>query len=208
MSRRRQNASNSIPLEYANTTRPTEKTLVQQALEREAELARASSFSDSAATDDTSPHIAAILTTILYVPTLTLLHYTFHLLVLHQYSQLGEALTSASTSSSKLLVSILLDIVRRYAALYAVVVYLAHTPLLPFARYPRIRQILFFLAASLTGCSLVRMTHSAPYLQMVENAPAVGTLWVWCTLEMGIETALGMVMVVVGYAWWAGYGFR
>jgi len=207
---------------------PVGKTLIQQAAEREAKLAAStstpqhaakpssngethpssSSISTNSTTQAPSPsHNAAFLTTLLYAPTLTLLHYTFHILVLHQYSQLGSSLTSSSEPSG-LLLRLLWQTFRRYFLVYAVLVYIAHTPLLPFSWYPRSRQGVFFALASVAGCGLVRMTNQAPYLQMVERAPAVGSLWVWCTLELGMEWALGMMSVVLGYTWQGGFGIR
>jgi hypothetical protein len=154
-------------------------------------------------------HTAALLTTILYASTLTLLHYTFRVLVLHQYSQLGADLTSPPTSSSptaRILLVILKQIVQRYLLVYTGLVYISHTPILPFPHFPRFRQAVFLLVATFAGCMLVRMTHRAPYLQMVERAPAVGSIWIWSTLELGVEAAIVMGVIVASYAWWNGYG--
>jgi len=232
MSRRQRRAGHqsegqeTIALRQPLLSTPVGKTLIQQAAEREAELAAStktpqyaakpsssggthpSSFSSStsSAIQASSPtHSAAILTTLLYAPTLTLLHYTFHILVLHQYSQLGSSLTSSS-EPSRLLLRLLWQTFRRYFLVYAVLIYIAHTPVLPFSWYPRARQGVFFTIASAAGCALVNMTNRAPYLQMVEKAPVVGSLWVWCTLELGVEWAVGMMVVVLGYTWQGGFG--
>jgi len=227
MSRRQRRADHqsdgleTTTLQQPPHSAPVGKSLIVKAAEREAELAAStpspqqaaspnliSSTSTSSTTQASSPaHIAALLTTLLYAPTLTLLHYTFHILVLHQYSQLGSSLTSSSEPSG-LLLRLLWQTFRRYFIVYTVLVYIAHTPLLPFSWYPRPRQALFFLVASATGCGLVRMTNRAPYLQVVERAPAVGSLWVWCTLELGVEWAVGMMVVVLGYTWQGGFGIR
>jgi len=234
MSRRQRRAGHqsegheNIILQQPPLSTPVGKTLLQQAAEREAELAASTSAPQDAAkpsskgethpsssststistTQAPSPsHHAAFLTTLLYAPTLTLLHYTFHILVLHQYSQLGSSLTSSSTPSG-LLLRLLWQTFRRYFLVYTVLVYIAHTPVLPFSWYSRARQGVFFTIASAAGCALVNMTNRAPYLQMVERAPAVGSLWVWCTLELGVEWAVGMMVVVLGYTWQGGFGIR
>lgn len=83
-----------------------------------------------------------------------------------------------------------------------------HSPFLSFLHRPRMREAIFALVSIAAGCTLVQMTHQAPYLEMVEKAPVVATLWMWCVLEMGLQGSVAMGAAVGGFAWWRGYGFR
>jgi len=206
--------ASNIVFKQPSSLKPSGKTLIQQAQNCESasnalpEKQPATSLSTDANSTSTSPsQTTALITTLLYSPTLTLLHFTFHILVLHQYSQLGSSLTSSS-SNRTLLLSLLWQILRQYLLPYAILVYVVHTPFFPFLHRPRLRDISFTIASIVAGCTLMRMSYRAPYLEMVDKAPAVATLWLWCVLEMGIGGAMAMIGAVGGFAWWFGYGFR
>lgn len=192
----------AMPLKQPSRHQGANETLLQKSQDRRTNV---KSKADEASTTrpDTSAmpsHTSALITTLLYSPTLTLIHFTFHILVLHQYSQLGSSVSSS-------IWTYLVHIIREYLLVYAVLVYVMHIPLLAFRHYSRIRECIFALGGIAAGCLLVRMTHRAPYLEMVKRAPVTATLWMWCVLEMSIGSTMAMAAAVGAFAWRSGYGF-
>jgi len=202
-----------FPLRSASTSNPSSETLIQQVQNRKPASSlsispQQRSSGSTIITEPTPSHTTALMTTLLYSPTLTIIHFTFHILVLHQYSQLGSSFASSSNSSSSLLLSLFSQILRQYLLVYAILVYVLHTPFFPIFHRSRIRDLLFIIGSVVAGCTLIRMTHRAPYLEMVEKAPVVATLWMWCVLEMSAGGTVVMGIVIGSFAWWYDYGFR
>lgn len=195
----------SIP---ASTSKPSSGTLIQQVRNRKpaSSLSISPQHQSSASTITTEPtpsHTTALMTTLLYTPTLTIIHFTFHILVLHQYSQLGSSFTSLSS-----LLPFLSQVLRQYLLVYAILIYIAHTPFFPILHRSTVRDIVFTTGSVVAGCTLIRMTHRAPYLEMVEKAPVVATLWMWCVIEMSPGGYIVMTCAVGSFARWYGYGIR
>jgi hypothetical protein len=76
------------------------------------------------------------------------------------------------------------------------------------ALIPTFRTVFFLpLAVYLGGC-LVLVTNESPYYAVMKRAPAIGTLWVWCVLEMSVGAALLGVLGPIGWGvLWKGYRF-
>jgi len=51
----------------------------------------------------------------------------------------------------------------------------------------------------------VHASNEDPYLAVMKKAPALGTLWVWATVEMRWEWAAACLGLVGGWGWWKGY---
>jgi hypothetical protein len=72
---------------------------------------------------------------------------------------------------------------------------------------PSPRTFVFLPVATLLGAHLVSLTNEASYYAVMKRAPAIGTLWVWCVLEMSLGPAvLGLVGPVGWGVLWKGYG--
>lgn len=72
---------------------------------------------------------------------------------------------------------------------------------------PTPRTIFFLPLAVYLGSYLVALTNQDPYYAVMKRAPAIGTLWVWCVLEMSAGAAALGVLVPIGWGvLWKGYG--
>jgi hypothetical protein len=149
-----------------------------------------------------SPH----LDTLLLSTPLSSLHFTLSFLTAHQYAQ-QDHLSIPTLLRQTLLVAL---------PTLTLLIHLAHGHALPFATTtftPRTRlvvqvarQCMFLLAANITGCYLIYLTNDRGYYAVMKRAPAIGTLWVWCIIELGLVGALAGVVGPGLFAWWNGYG--
>ncbi|KAJ5496712.1 hypothetical protein N7463_008699 [Penicillium fimorum] len=72
---------------------------------------------------------------------------------------------------------------------------------------PALRTLVFLPAAALLGAHLIAITNGEPYYAVMKKAPAVGTIWIWCILELSFGAAvLGALGPLVWGVWWMGYG--
>jgi hypothetical protein len=155
-------------------------------------------------------------TLLLSVP-LAMLHFTLAFLAAHQYAQeihLGDLATESILVAFPVLTFIL---------------HLAHGHIISFRRKkakarketkspspggfwaaffaPSLRTGFFLPLAIYLGGYLIRMTNEEPYYAVMKRAPAIGTLWVWCVLEMSAGEALLAVLSPLGWGvWYMGYG--
>ena len=144
------------------------------------------------------------LDAILLGTTLAAVHFTFEVLTVHQYAQ---ELRFPPIFAHTILVAwpTLLVIVSLFRGL-----------LFPISSdqlsenvqlwISGLRQLVQVTIANVAGCYLVHLTNDKGYYAVMKNAPAVGTIWVWAILELGIFGALAGVTGPGLYAWWYGYG--
>lgn len=73
--------------------------------------------------------------------------------------------------------------------------------------FPPAPRTLFFLPlACFLGFRLIVITNDSGYYAVMKKAPPVGTLWVWCVLEMSPGAAVLALVLPVGYGiLWQGY---
>lgn len=72
---------------------------------------------------------------------------------------------------------------------------------------PTLRTIVFLPISAFLGAHLISITNGEPYYAVMKKAPAVGTIWIWCILEMSPGAAfLGAIGPLVWGVWWMGYG--
>ncbi|RDW63018.1 uncharacterized protein DSM5745_10129 [Aspergillus mulundensis] len=72
---------------------------------------------------------------------------------------------------------------------------------------PSLKTIVFLPSAVILGSKLMSMTNEESYYAVMKQAPAIGTLWVWCILEISVGAAvLGALVPLVWGIWWKGYG--
>lgn len=68
------------------------------------------------------------------------------------------------------------------------------------------RNVIFCALAVTLGMRLIAMTNDGSYYAVMKRAPSVGTLWVWCVLELSVGPAmLGLLVPVVWAVGWKGY---
>ena len=138
---------------------------------------------------DTEP--TPYLDIFLYTSTLICLNFTLTFLVHYQYALspprvLPLFLSSTVFSPTPLIILSLVATLHHRAA----------QPLV---------QVLFAGMSVLAGGWLVHATNEDPYLAVMKKAPALGTLWVWSTVEMKWEWAAGCLAMVGAWGWWRGY---
>ncbi|KAJ5608766.1 hypothetical protein N7528_009333 [Penicillium herquei] len=72
---------------------------------------------------------------------------------------------------------------------------------------PTLRTIVYLPAAIMLGVHLITITNEDPYYAVMKKAPAYGTVWIWCILEMSFGAAvLGSLGPLIWGVWWMGYG--
>lgn len=72
---------------------------------------------------------------------------------------------------------------------------------------PTLRTVVYLPLAVLLGAHLITVTNGEPYYAVMKKAPAYGTMWIWCILEMSFGPALlGALGPLVWGVWWMDYG--
>lgn len=153
----------------------------------------------------TSPTLALLETLVLSVP-LSSLHFTLTFLTHHQYAEHDR-------------ISISLFLKETLCVALPILTFLVHTLHGNFVpstissaasrnllkAFKIMQQVLFVIVANIAGCYLIHLTNDKGYLAVMKNAPSIGTLWVWCIIELGL---LGSLIGVLGpgvFAWYNGY---
>ncbi|KAI4120636.1 MAG: hypothetical protein LQ347_007063 [Umbilicaria vellea] len=119
--------------------------------------------------------------------TLSMLHFTFDVLVHHQYA------VSISWS----------NILRRTGAAFPALL------LTVYMLQPRSQlvytQALYLVMGVAAGCYLVYVSNEQPYFAVMKRAPALGTLWIWSVIEMRLDWAAIALGAVGAFYWGGGY---
>lgn len=190
-----------ILLSQPDRSGPKGKTLLELASERQASpRSRGNantppSVAPNALSTPSSTH-DILLTTLLHALTLSALHTTLALLVLHQYSQ--------TPPSASILPSLVREAATRTLPALFLLVYPLHTRTA--LRFPVGRQVLFFAAGVAAGAHLIWVGNKGAYLAVMRRAPGAATVAVWCVVESGWEWSVVGVGLVGGWAWWHGLG--
>lgn len=72
---------------------------------------------------------------------------------------------------------------------------------------PALKTLVFLPVSVLLGAHLIAITNGEPYYAVMKKAPAVGTIWIWCILELSFGAAvLGALGPLIWGVWWMGYG--
>ncbi|XWW98004.1 hypothetical protein V2A60_006000 [Cordyceps javanica] len=150
-----------------------------------------------------SPGAERILEAMLWTTSLAMLHFTFDVLVQHQYGTeiLWKALVQRSFSAW---------------AVFLLLFYALHPrkgdqtllPGLP-ARYQTpLRQAVFFAMSIVSGCYLIYVTNRKGYLATQKRAPPLGVLWVWAVVELELPWATLSLLVAASYVYTQGYEIK
>lgn len=68
------------------------------------------------------------------------------------------------------------------------------------------KTLVFLPLATYLGVHLMRLTNEGGYYAVMKRAPSIGTMWVWCVLEMAPAAALLAFVVPLGWGvWYMGY---
>ncbi|EFW99888.1 hypothetical protein CMQ_206 [Grosmannia clavigera kw1407] len=214
----RKSASTGFELHQPDRSGPSEPTLLQmagernlfkQAERRQRELDRergkpvdASSSEDDDDDDDgdISPQAERLLDTLLWCVSLSMLHFTFDVLVQNQYAVQIRWPTVIKRSLFALPVFSLL--------FYNLHAHPTGSTLLPFLSprlNARLRTAIFFLSGLVTGCYLIHITNNYSYLAVMKHAPPIGCIWVWSVIEMDLIPAVASLAIVAGFMWLKGY---
>lgn len=183
---------------------------------------------DTATDDDEEEEeelIPPILDTLLLSVTLTILHLTLAYLAAHQYAQ--EIPIKALFRESAFVAFPVLTLL----------IHLAHGHIVPFGRDrgkqqqqplslfpitrekltfsffrkllfpPSLKTCVFLPIAIYLGGNLIAITNEDPYYAVMKRAPAMGTIWMWCILEMSLGAATVGALGPLGWGiLWKGYG--
>ncbi|KAH8696183.1 hypothetical protein BGW36DRAFT_380392 [Talaromyces proteolyticus] len=68
---------------------------------------------------------------------------------------------------------------------------------------PSLKAFFFLALAIFLGGFLIKLTNEEGYYAVMKRAPSIGTMWVWCVLEMAPGVAVVGVLVPLG--WGVGY---
>lgn len=168
-----------------------------------------------------------LLDTILLAIPLTTLHLTLAYLAAHQYA---ESTNIPGLIKESIFITLPLLIFLVHFAHGHIVSFKLHTSLgflvaqpvsvLPLTRDkftfsflrrlvfpPTLRTIVLLPIAALLGAHLITVTNGEPYYAVMKKAPAYGTMWIWCILEMSFGPALiGALGPLIWGVYWMGYG--
>jgi hypothetical protein len=156
---------------------------------------------------DRASLLHSIVDTLFLSASLSSLHFTLSFLTLHQYAQ-QDVLSLPDILRQTLLTA--------FPAL-TLLIHVVHGHALPVAwaansspgvrvALKMIQQLALVFVSNLAGCYLIYLTNDRGYYAVMKRAPAIGTLWVWSVIELGL---IGALVGVIGpglYAWWNGYG--
>jgi len=225
-------SADDVPMARPPTSTPKAKTLLEIAAERQAQLApedrpfarapRAEDivhvkvdaegrivpqiegqglglgFGDGEAVAEPIP---PFLDTALTAVSLSAIHFTLEVLTVHQYAQ---ELLFGPIFFHTLCIAL-------PTLFFLIHLFHGHLLALKVSRRTKdvvyaMRQVLFVGIANVAGCYLIQVTNDKGYYAVMKRAPGIGTVWVWCVLELGLAGALAGVVGPGVYAWWYGYG--
>lgn len=179
------------------------------------------------AEDEPNRPLPPFIDTVLLSMPLTTLHLTLAYLAAHQYAEsidLPRLLKESITITFPLL-TFLIHFAHGHIVRFKLsrsLSFLAPQPvsILPLTRDkftfsflrrlvfpPGLRTIVFLPPALLLGVHLITITNGEPYYAVMKKAPAFGTMWIWCILEMSFGPAvIGALGPLAWGVWWMGYG--
>ncbi|KAK3313711.1 hypothetical protein B0H66DRAFT_358710 [Apodospora peruviana] len=219
--RRRERSPSNIKLKQPDRAGPTEQTLLEladarglfeQAKKKEDanKKKKAIQKKSTAQSDDEegdfelSPTAERILETLLWAVSLTMLHFTLDVLVLHQYSADRILWPKVCTRAGQALL------------VFGMLVYTLHPhassptliPGLPARVQSAVRQAVFFVTSICAGCYLIYITNMFGYLAVMKQAPPLGCLWVWSVIELDLPWAVLSLACDGFFLWWRGYDIK
>lgn len=177
---------------------------------------------DEEGIDDYDPISPFIDTVLLSIP-LTVLHLTLGYLAAHQYAQSIEldVLFRNSGFVAFPTLTLLIHLAHGHIITFrrgqgeseTVSLFPWHSEKLSFSFLrkllfpPSLKTVVFLSGAVIFGNKLMGITNEDTYYAVMSQAPAIGTLWVWCILEIPVGAAfLGALGPLAYGVWFKGYG--
>ncbi|KAK2589616.1 hypothetical protein QQS21_012703 [Conoideocrella luteorostrata] len=221
--RKERKAEGGVKLRQPDRSAPSEKTLLdfadernlfQQAAKREKELKQnGNDPHDSGDSDDDddddgevpvlSPAAERILEAALWTVTIAMLHFTFDVLVQHQYgTEIKWSAVGSRTATAWGVFLFLFYFLHPHES-NAVLIY--GMPL----RYQRpLRQAVFFVASVVAGCYLIHISNRHGYLATMKQAPPLGCLWLWAVVELDLVWGCTSLLIAAVFLQLGGYDLK
>ncbi|KAF2971308.1 hypothetical protein GQX73_g2229 [Xylaria multiplex] len=208
---RKERKGAEIKLAQPDRTGPSDKTLLDIAQERnlfdQADRHPANRHKRSNSEDDDdgklSPTADRILETLLWTVSLAMLHFTLDVLVQHQYA--------IDISWPQIATRALVALVVFYAFFYVLHPHESSpilVPGLPSRFQEPLRQAIFFVASTASGCYLIDITNNYGYLYILKRSPPLGCLWVWSVIELNLPMGILSLAIAGGFFYQGGYSMR
>lgn len=246
--RKEKTPAGSIKLKQPDRSAPTEQTLLdmvdqrqllQQVKQREKELAREKrragaddeNEDDSEDEDDgevpqLSPGAERFLEAALWTVSLATLHFTFDVLVQHQYGtaiswqavwlRAGRAWLGMFRFQYTLRACASLIANCAGIAVFLFLFYFLHAqdpntvlvPGIPVRYQATLRQAVFFIMSVISGCYLIYISNTYGYLATMKQAPPLGCLWLWAVVEMDLLWGASSLLVALIFLRVGGYDIK
>ncbi|KAL2075139.1 hypothetical protein VTL71DRAFT_81 [Oculimacula yallundae] len=208
---RKEKTPKKIPLAQPDRSGPSQATLLDIAEQRgllktydgqpdTSSLENRIRFTEEA---DKEALVGRVGESVLRSISLTMLHFTMDVLVVHQYGADNIVWR---------------DIVWRTVQAFPVIfllMYFFHQhptrspvipPLSPKALHVT-HQVLFFIGAVAAGCYLIHITNMHGYYAVMKTSPPLGCLWIWSVIELDLTPAVGSLLWCVVFLKWGGYNY-
>ncbi|RWA10647.1 hypothetical protein EKO27_g4454 [Xylaria grammica] len=212
---RRAAADIKIKLARPDRSAPSDKTLLdiaqehhlfEQADQHPANRRNRNNGGEGGSHDDDgelSPTADRILETLLWTVSLAMLHFTLDVLVQHQYAM--------EISWPQITTRALVALVVFYAFFYVLHPHASSPILLP-GLPPRfqepLRQAIFFVASTVSGCYLIDISTNHGYLYIMKRSPPLGCLWVWSVIELNLPMGILSLAIAGGFFYQGGYSLK
>ncbi|KAK5118978.1 hypothetical protein LTR62_000189 [Meristemomyces frigidus] len=192
-----------IKLAQPDRSRPTDKTLLDLYNEKRSLLTSGQPFdkdADQTVMDEGGNILEAGLgdddpigplgQAVFWSFTLSMLHFTFDVLVQHQYRQ--DVDWPAIFQRTATMVPILF-----------LMIYLLRSEMVE--RFATARQAFYLVVAVVSGCYTIHVTNRYDYYYVMKQTPPLATLWIWSVIEMRLAFCVASVVANLGYLWWKNY---
>ncbi|KAI0512710.1 hypothetical protein F5B22DRAFT_290481 [Xylaria bambusicola] len=211
--RKERKAAAEIKLAQPDRSAPSDKTLLDIAQERNLfDLAdqhpanrtrNASKTADRGHDGELSPTADRVLETFLWTVSLAMLHFTFDVLVQHQYAMEIDWFQIVTRAVVALVVF--------YAFFYVLHPHASSPvllPGLPLRFQEPLRQAIFFVASTASGCYLIDISNNYGYMYIMKRSPPLGCLWIWSVIELNLPMALLSLAIAAGFFFQGDYSLR
>ncbi|KAI0424451.1 hypothetical protein F5Y09DRAFT_347718 [Xylaria sp. FL1042] len=209
--RKERKAAAEIKLAQPDRSAPSDKTLLDIAQERDlfeqADRHPANRHKQGKQKNEDegelSPTADRILEALLWSVSLAMLHFTLDVLVQHQYAM--------EISWPQIVTRALAALVVFYAFFYVLHPHASSKvllPGLPLRFQEPLRQAIFFVASTVSGCYLIDISNNYGYLYIMKRSPPLGCLWVWSVIELNLPMAVLSLAIAAGFFYQGGYSLR
>ncbi|KAK5627591.1 hypothetical protein RRF57_003306 [Xylaria bambusicola] len=211
--RKERKAAAEIKLAQPDRSAPSDKTLLDIAQERNLfDLAdqhpanrnrKSTKTADGDHDGELSTTADRVLEAFLWAVSLAMLHFTFDVLVQHQYAMEIEW--------PQIVTRALVALVVFYAFFYVLHPHASSPVLLPGVplRFQEpLRQAIFFVASTVSGCYLIDISNNYGYMYIMKRSPPLGCLWIWSVIELNLSMALLSLAIATGFFFQGGYSMR